>query len=60
MSLLSFAFLLLDRPMQRRFLAHPPFKASELLLQERVPKTITTLSSEDVEFAEARGGCAGL
>ncbi|HEX3800185.1 MAG TPA: glucoamylase family protein [Verrucomicrobiae bacterium] len=55
MSLLSFAFLLLDRPMQRRFLAHPPFKASELLLQERVPKTVTTLSSDDVEFAEARG-----
>ncbi len=55
MSLLSLAFLLLDRPMQRRFLSYPPFKAEELLLQERVPKTITTLTSDDVEFAESRG-----
>ncbi|MEK7721311.1 MAG: glucoamylase family protein, partial [Elusimicrobiota bacterium] len=38
MSLLSLAYLLLDRPMQRRFLADPMFKATELLLQERVPK----------------------
>jgi len=37
MSLLSFAYVLLDRPMQRRFLAEPMFKSTELLLQERVP-----------------------
>jgi len=37
MSLLSLAYVLLDRPMQRRFLADPMFKATELLLQERVP-----------------------
>ncbi len=37
MSLLSLAFVLLDRPMQRRFLAEPMFKSAELLLQERIP-----------------------
>jgi cyclic beta-1,2-glucan synthetase len=40
MSLLSLAYLLLDRPMQRRFIADPGFLASDLLLQERVPKTM--------------------
>jgi len=38
MSLLSLAYLLLDKPMQRRFLAEPMLRAAELLLQERVPK----------------------
>jgi len=38
MSLLSLAYLLLDKPMQRRFLADPMLRAAELLLQERVPK----------------------
>jgi len=37
MSLLSLAYVLLGRPMQRRFLADSMFKATELLLQERVP-----------------------
>ena len=37
MSLLSIAHVLLDRPMQRRFLSDPLFRATELLLQERVP-----------------------
>ncbi|MFH0753986.1 MAG: glucoamylase family protein [Candidatus Omnitrophota bacterium] len=37
MSLLSLAYLLLDRPMQRRFLSEPMFKSAELLLQERIP-----------------------
>jgi hypothetical protein len=36
MILLSLAYRLLDQPMQRRFLANPSFKATELLLQERV------------------------
>ncbi|HEY1100171.1 MAG TPA: cyclic beta 1-2 glucan synthetase, partial [Myxococcota bacterium] len=40
MSLLSLAYALLDRPMQRRFLADPEMRATELLLQERVPKTL--------------------
>ncbi len=38
MSLLSLAYLLLNRPMQRRFLANPAFMAMEPLLQEKVPK----------------------
>ena len=38
MSLLSLAHLLLDRPMQKRFESDPLFKATMLLLQERIPK----------------------
>ena len=39
MSLLSLAYVLLDRPMQKRFESDPQFQATVLLLQERVPKT---------------------
>ncbi|HUO10628.1 MAG TPA: glucoamylase family protein [Phycisphaerae bacterium] len=38
MSLLALAYLMLGRPMQRRFLADPLLKATELLLHERIPK----------------------
>lgn len=38
MSFLSFAYLLLDRPMQRRFALDPRLRATELLLQERIPR----------------------
>jgi len=38
MALLSLAYLLLERPMQRRFESDPSFRATDLLLQERVPK----------------------
>jgi cyclic beta-1,2-glucan synthetase len=38
MSFLSLAYLLLDRPMQDRFVRNPAFRATDLLLQERVPK----------------------
>ncbi|MGE5285086.1 MAG: glucoamylase family protein, partial [Actinomycetota bacterium] len=38
MSLLSLDSLLLDRPMQKRFVSDPLFQATTLLLQERVPK----------------------
>ncbi len=37
MSFLALAYVLLDRPMQRRFMANPIFQAADLLLQERVP-----------------------
>ncbi len=40
MSLLSLAYLLLDRPMQEYFEADRAFKATILLLQERIPKTV--------------------
>jgi cellobiose phosphorylase len=38
MSFLSLAYLLLDRPMQKRFESDPLFQATMLLLQERIPK----------------------
>jgi cellobiose phosphorylase len=42
MSLLSLDYLLLDRPMQKRFESDPLFQATTLLLQERVPKATAT------------------
>jgi cyclic beta-1,2-glucan synthetase len=39
MTLLSLAYLLLDRPMQKRFSSDPMFQATLLLLQERIPKS---------------------
>ncbi len=41
MSLLSLAYVLADRPMQRRFSADPALRATDLLLQERLPRTAT-------------------
>ena len=38
MSLLAFAHLLLNRPMQKRFESEPMFQSATLLLQERIPK----------------------
>ncbi len=38
MSFLSFAYLLLDQPMQKRFESELQFQATLLLLQERIPK----------------------
>jgi hypothetical protein len=38
MIFLSLAYLLLDRPMQKRFESDPLFQATMLLLQERIPK----------------------
>ncbi len=37
MSLLALDYALNGQPMQRRFMANPPFRATLLLLQERVP-----------------------
>ncbi|HEY5946986.1 MAG TPA: glucoamylase family protein, partial [Kofleriaceae bacterium] len=38
MTLLAVAYAMLGRPMQRRFATVPSFRATELLLQERVPR----------------------
>ncbi len=38
MIFLSLAYMILDRPMQKRFESDPMFQATTLLLQERVPK----------------------
>ena len=48
MSLLALGYTLLGRPMQRRFLADPMFKATELLLQERVPKAAAFIYDTEV------------
>jgi len=40
MSLLALSYVLLDRPMHKRFKSDPFFQATLLLLQERVPKVI--------------------
>ncbi|MES2637256.1 MAG: glucoamylase family protein, partial [Pseudomonadota bacterium] len=49
MSLLSFAYVLMDKPMQRRFMSVPSIKATELLLQERIPKQGATLQPHSSE-----------
>ena len=53
MTLLSLAHLLLDRPMQMRFVADPQFQATLLLLQERVPKA-RALYSNNPELVDLR------
>jgi cyclic beta-1,2-glucan synthetase len=54
MNLLSFAHLILGRPMQRRFASDPLFQATLLLLQERIPKT----SAFNTHVAEHSEGSA--
>jgi cyclic beta-1,2-glucan synthetase len=55
MSLLSLAYLLLDRPMQKRFEMEPLFQATMLLLQERIPKAAAffTHATELTELQQA-------
>ncbi|MBK9167499.1 MAG: cyclic beta 1-2 glucan synthetase [Bryobacterales bacterium] len=59
MSLLAFAHLLLDRPMQKRFEADPAFRATVLLLQERVPKAMA-LYSHLAELSDVADTSSGL
>jgi len=53
MSLLAFAHVLLYQPMQRRFMSDPLARATELLLQERVPKKGATLHPHAAEVSSA-------
>ncbi len=53
MSLLAFAHVLFDQPMQRRFMSDPLARATELLLQERVPKRGDTLHPHAAEVTAA-------
>ncbi|MHB1300729.1 MAG: GH36-type glycosyl hydrolase domain-containing protein [Burkholderiales bacterium] len=53
MSLLAFGHILLNRPMQRRFMSVPIIQATELLLQERVPKKGATLHPHTAEVSAA-------
>ena len=51
MSLLSLANLLLDKPLQKLFEAEPQFKATLLLLQERIPRA-TTFYAHTTDIAD--------
>jgi cyclic beta-1,2-glucan synthetase len=53
MSLLAFEHVLLNRPMQRRFMSDPLARATELLLQERVSKKGATLHPHAAEVSAA-------
>ncbi len=58
MILLSLAHVLLARPMQRRFESNPLFKATLLLLQERIPKA-AAFYSHPAELSAIRGIAGG-
>ena len=60
MSLLALAYVLLDRPMQRRFSSDPLFKATELLLQERIPKTAAMVYPHAAEVGSLRKAAGEL
>jgi len=53
MSLLALAYLVLERPMQRRFESEPLFQAVMLLLQERIPRA-TALFPHTAQLSEVR------
>ena len=54
MSLLALAYVLLDRPMQRRFQTDPMLRATDLLLQERVPKACARVFPHAAEAGATR------
>ncbi len=58
MSLLSLAYLLLDRPMQKRFESDPLFQATTLLLQERIP-TATAFHFHTAALSDIRTASIG-
>ena len=53
MILLSLAYLLLNRPMQKRFESDPMFQATTLLLQERVPR-VSAFQFHSARFSTLR------
>ena len=58
MSLLSFAYALLERPMQQRFESDPLLQATLLLLQERIPR-VTLLHPIATDLSELRAAESG-
>jgi len=54
MTLLSVGHALLSRPMQRRFLSDPYFKATDLLLHERLPDSAAVLRPHAPEVTTSR------
>ena len=59
MAFLSLDYLLLDRPMQRRFEADPAFQATALLLHEKVPRA-RTITPHPAEISMAGAPQADL
>ena len=58
MSLLSCAYVLLARPMQKRFESDPLFQATLLLLQERIPRA-ALFHSHATDLSDLRAGGGG-
>ena len=58
MNILSLAYLILDRPMQKRFESDPRFQATTLLLQERIPKA-TAFYLHTAELSDIRAISSG-
>jgi cyclic beta-1,2-glucan synthetase len=54
MSLMAFAYVLLGKPMQRRFAADPMLRAADLLLQERIPKASVPIFPHVAEAGATR------
>ncbi len=54
MCFLAFAHVLFDQPMQRRFMSDPLVKATELLLQERIPRKVGTVHPHAAEVSARR------
>jgi len=54
MSLLSLAHVLLDQPMQRRFLEDPMLRSAEQLLQERIPTATAPVFPHATEASATR------
>lgn len=52
MSLLALSHLLLNQPMQKRFISDVQFQATLLLLQERIPR-VTALTAPGIHIADA-------
>jgi cyclic beta-1,2-glucan synthetase len=59
MSLLSLAYLLLDKPMQKRFVSELRFQATLLLLQERIPRA-TFFYAHTSDIVETQAHAAGV
>ena len=54
MGLLALSYVLLERPMQHRFMSCPSLRACDLLLQERLPNAAAKVLSEDFELGDSR------
>ena len=54
MSLLAMEYVLLNKPMQRRFGADPEFRAVDLLLHERIPKATVPVFPHAIEASATR------